>query len=75
MGRSRHCSDEERLLIRKWIKEGKTHKEVQTLIGCSAKMISKALKWQPKPERRGKKKEKQVLEWIGEQPNWQRLSQ
>ena len=56
MGRSRHCSEEERSLIKKLIKEGKTYKEVQKMIGCSAKMISNALKWQPKPERRGRKR-------------------
>ncbi len=32
------------------IKEGKTYNEVQNMIGCSAKMTSNALKWQPKPE-------------------------
>ena len=51
MGRSRHCSEEECSLIKKLIKELKTYKEVQKMIGCSAKMISNALKWQPKPER------------------------
>uniref|UniRef100_A0A665VSE6 Transposase Tc1-like domain-containing protein n=1 Tax=Echeneis naucrates TaxID=173247 RepID=A0A665VSE6_ECHNA len=29
----------------------KTYEEVQKMIGCSAKMLSNALKWQPKPER------------------------
>uniref|UniRef100_A0A3B4X144 Transposase Tc1-like domain-containing protein n=1 Tax=Seriola lalandi dorsalis TaxID=1841481 RepID=A0A3B4X144_SERLL len=55
MGRSRHCSEEERSLIKKLIKEGKTYKE-EKMIVCSAKMISNALKWQPKPERRGRKR-------------------
>uniref|UniRef100_A0A8C2FU31 Transposase Tc1-like domain-containing protein n=1 Tax=Cyprinus carpio TaxID=7962 RepID=A0A8C2FU31_CYPCA len=36
--------------------EGKTYKEVQKMIGCSAKMISNALKWRAKPERRGRKR-------------------
>uniref|UniRef100_A0AAY5E8V0 Transposase Tc1-like domain-containing protein n=1 Tax=Electrophorus electricus TaxID=8005 RepID=A0AAY5E8V0_ELEEL len=31
-------------------------KEVQKIIGCSAKMISNALKWQTKPETRGRKR-------------------
>ena len=56
MGRSKHCSEEQRTLIKKLIGEGKTYKEVQKMIGCSAKMISNALKWQPKPERRGRKR-------------------
>ena len=55
MDRSRHYSEEHRTLIKKLIGEGKTYKEVQKTIGCSAKMISNALKWHPKPERRGKK--------------------
>lgn len=55
MGRSRHCSEEQRTLIKKLIREGKTYKEVQKMIGCSAKMISNALKWRAKPERRGRK--------------------
>uniref|UniRef100_A0A665UXN1 Transposase Tc1-like domain-containing protein n=1 Tax=Echeneis naucrates TaxID=173247 RepID=A0A665UXN1_ECHNA len=44
MGRSRHCSEEER-------SRGKPIKKCKENIGCSAKMISNALKWQPKPER------------------------
>lgn len=56
MGRSRHCSEEQRTLIKKLIREGKTYKEVQKMIGCSAKMISNALKWRAKPERRGRKR-------------------
>lgn len=36
MGRSRHCSEEQHTLIKKLIGEGK-HKELQKLIGCSAK--------------------------------------
>uniref|UniRef100_A0A3Q3MBK0 Transposase Tc1-like domain-containing protein n=1 Tax=Mastacembelus armatus TaxID=205130 RepID=A0A3Q3MBK0_9TELE len=43
-------------LIKKLIGEGKTYKEVQNIIGCSAKMISNALKWRAKPERRGRKR-------------------
>lgn len=39
---------------RHW-KRGKKYKEVQKMIGCSAKMISNALKWKAKPERRGRK--------------------
>lgn len=56
MGRSRHCSEEKRTLIKKLIKEGKTYKEVQKMMGCSAKMMSNALKWKAKPETRGRKR-------------------
>uniref|UniRef100_A0A3Q3JP41 Transposase Tc1-like domain-containing protein n=1 Tax=Monopterus albus TaxID=43700 RepID=A0A3Q3JP41_MONAL len=45
-----------RTLIKKLIGKGKTYKEVQKIIGCSAKMISNALKWRAKPERRGRKR-------------------
>jgi hypothetical protein len=55
MGRARHCSEEQRALIKTLIREGKTYKEVQKMIGCSAKMISNALKWKAKQERRGRK--------------------
>uniref|UniRef100_A0A3Q4BQW7 Transposase Tc1-like domain-containing protein n=1 Tax=Mola mola TaxID=94237 RepID=A0A3Q4BQW7_MOLML len=40
----------------KLIGEGKSYKEVQKIIGCSAKMISNALKWRAKPETRGRKR-------------------
>ena len=50
MGRSKHCSEEQFNLIKKLIGEGKMYKEVQQIIGCSAKMISNALKWQQKPK-------------------------
>uniref|UniRef100_A0A665T5U0 Transposase Tc1-like domain-containing protein n=1 Tax=Echeneis naucrates TaxID=173247 RepID=A0A665T5U0_ECHNA len=56
MGRSRHCSEEKRTLIKMLINEGKTYKEVQKMMGCSAKMISNALKWKAKPERHGRKR-------------------
>uniref|UniRef100_A0A3B4AA51 Transposase Tc1-like domain-containing protein n=1 Tax=Periophthalmus magnuspinnatus TaxID=409849 RepID=A0A3B4AA51_9GOBI len=45
IGRSRHCSEEWHTLIKKLIGKGNTYKEVQKTIGCSAKMISNALKW------------------------------
>uniref|UniRef100_A0A665UI46 Uncharacterized protein n=1 Tax=Echeneis naucrates TaxID=173247 RepID=A0A665UI46_ECHNA len=48
MGRSRHCSEEQCTLIKKF-------KIVQSIIGCSVKMISKSLKWRAKPETRGRK--------------------
>ncbi len=56
MGHSKHCSEEQHHLIKKLIGEGKTYKEVQQIIGCSAKMISNALKWQQKTEPRKRKR-------------------
>uniref|UniRef100_A0A4W4F6N2 Transposase Tc1-like domain-containing protein n=1 Tax=Electrophorus electricus TaxID=8005 RepID=A0A4W4F6N2_ELEEL len=56
MGHSRRCTEGERTLIKKLIGEGKMYKEVQKIIGCSAKMISNALKWQTKPETHGRKR-------------------
>lgn len=56
MGRARHCSEEQCALIKTLIGEGKTYKEVQKMTGCSAKMISGALKWKAKPERTGRKR-------------------
>ena len=57
MGRSKHCSEEQCNLIKKLIGEGKMYKKVQQIIGCSAKMISNALKWQQKPKTRRRKKQ------------------
>ena len=56
MGRARHCSEEQRTLIKTLIQDGKTYKEVQKIMGCSAKMICNALKWKAKPESRGRKR-------------------
>ena len=56
MGRGKHCSNEKRQLIRNLIKDGKTYKEVQKIIGCSAKMIRNAIKFVEKPEKRGRKR-------------------
>lgn len=50
-GHARHCSEEQRALIKTLIREGKTYKEVQKMLGCSAKMISNALKWKAIQER------------------------
>ena len=41
ISRSRHCSEEELTLIKKKIGEEITSKELQEMIGCSAKMILK----------------------------------
>uniref|UniRef100_A0A3Q0SFK3 Transposase Tc1-like domain-containing protein n=1 Tax=Amphilophus citrinellus TaxID=61819 RepID=A0A3Q0SFK3_AMPCI len=59
-----HRSKEQRSLIKMLIGEEKTYKEVQKTTGCSAKMISNALKWKAKPERRGRK-QKTTIEMDG----------
>lgn len=65
MGRARHCSEEQRALIKMLIGEGETYKEVQKMMGCSAKMISNALKWKAKPERRGRKRKTAIgMDWT-----------
>ena len=56
MGRSIHCSPEERALIKKLISEGKSYRKVQEIVGCSSKMISNALKYEIGPENRGRKR-------------------
>jgi hypothetical protein len=65
MGHSRHCSEEHCTLIKKLIREGKTYKEVKKMIGCSAKMISNALKWQPN-QKDVEENRKLPFEWIEE---------
>ena len=52
-GRSNHCSEKQRNLIKKVDWRGEMYK-VQQIIGCSAKMISNALKWQQNLETRKK---------------------
>ncbi|KAJ8349552.1 hypothetical protein SKAU_G00246820 [Synaphobranchus kaupii] len=47
---------EQRNLIIRFPLSNQLFKEVQQIIGCSAKMISNALKWQQKPETRGRKR-------------------
>lgn len=56
MGRGIHCSEEEREIIKKLRKKGKTYKEIQDILDCSAKMICNALKWKKTIETRGRKK-------------------
>lgn len=56
MGRGKHCSEEQRSLIKMLIKDGKSYREVQESVGCSAKMIRNALKWRSKAETRGRKR-------------------
>nr|CAA23501.1 unnamed protein product [Drosophila melanogaster]CAA25884.1 unnamed protein product [Drosophila melanogaster] len=43
------------MLILKLRKEGKTYKDIQKTLKCSAKMVSNAIKYKWKPENRGTK--------------------
>ena len=64
IGRSEHCSEEQRNLIKKLIGEGKTYKEVKEIIGCSAKIILNTVNGDKNPETRGKN-EQLLLKRIG----------
>lgn len=44
------------LRLKRWLERGEIYEEVQKMIGCLAKMISDALKWKAKSERRGRKR-------------------
>lgn len=56
MGRGKHCTEAERILIKKLSEGGKTYVEIQKIMNCSPTMISNALKWKPGCENRGKKR-------------------
>lgn len=56
MGRGKHCSPDERRLIKKLRYEGKTFKEIAEIIGCSQNMVTNALNYRKKPETRGRKR-------------------
>lgn len=55
MGRAKHCSAEERDIILRLRAKGYSYSTIQKIVGCSAKMISNAIKFVPKPETRGRK--------------------
>lgn len=55
MGRGKHCTAEQRNLIKKLISKGKTYKEVEDIVGCSPTMICNALKYKSQPETRGRR--------------------
>lgn len=56
MGRGKHCSPDERRLIRKLRYEGKTFKEISEIMNCSQNMITNALKHVNNSETRGRKR-------------------
>lgn len=55
MGRGKHCTDSERLTIKKLYEDGKTYAQIQKIINCSPTMIANALKTKLKAETRGRK--------------------
>lgn len=55
MGRGKHCTEEKRALIKSLKNSGKTYKEIQNILGCSAQMIANALYYKTKAEKRGRK--------------------
>ena len=56
MGRKRHCTENERNLIKKLRKQGKTYKQISQLVGRSENMITNALKHKKNIETRGRPK-------------------
>ena len=54
-GRGKQCSAEKRELIQKLISAEESYREVGRLVECSNKMIRNAIKFQEKPETRGRK--------------------
>lgn len=62
VGRGPHCSKEEREKIVWLRKEGKTYKEIQNILKCSAKMVSNAINHDSKPEKRGAKRKTTIIE-------------
>lgn len=75
MGRAKHCTIEIRNLIKKLRKEKKTYKEIQKIFGCSAKMVSNALKWRSSSETRGPKRlttektDRKIINLVRRKPN------
>lgn len=56
MGRARHCSAEERRLVRQLRNEGKTYASIANLIGRSQNFVTNALKPEKIPLKRGQRK-------------------
>lgn len=56
MGRGKHCSQEERELIKKLRNKGFTYKKISELLSCSQNKITNALKWTPEKENRGRRR-------------------
>jgi len=55
MGHGKHCTVEKRNLIKNVISEGKTYAEIGRIVGCSSKMIRKAVLFVEKNETRRRK--------------------
>lgn len=74
MGRNKHCTTEQRDLIRKMRAKGKTYQDIENTLGCSSKMIANAIKWRQKPETRGRKRkttiqtDRHIVRVVKQQP-------
>lgn len=62
VGRGKHCSIEKRDLIVRLRKEGKTYKEIERIVGCTATMVFNAINYEKKTECRGGKRRTTLLE-------------
>ena len=57
MGRGKHCSPEKRGQIKKKLSsEAKSYSEIRKLLDCFNKMITNALRYEPKVVSRGRKR-------------------
>ena len=60
MGRRKHCTQEQREVIKKLLSEGKIFEFIRDLLGVSNGLITKVKKFSRKVETRDKRKKKQV---------------
>lgn len=54
MGRGKHCTSDQRNIIKQMRRNGHTYKFIASAISCSTSMVINALKWTEKPENRGR---------------------
>lgn len=75
MGRAKHCSEEKRDIIQNLRKQGKTYREIKDMLGCSDQMISNAIKYEKRPEMRGRKRktssvdDRRIVRYSKEDPS------
>lgn len=74
MGRGKHCSEKDRDLIKILRQEGKTYKYIAETLGCSQNMITNALKWKEKTEKRGRPRktsfrtDREIIKYVKKHP-------
>ena len=54
MGRGKHCTPEQREIIKNMICNGNTYAEIRRIFGCSNKLIRNAIIFEEKTEKRGR---------------------